>query len=478
MTVKLLLVLLVLAVAGTSLYHSIKPLHVGLAYEGDLQTVENPRLLTDRTRHFGDEAPRLDHEIFEEILSMIGQARRFILVDMFLYNSTRGEDQSRRHLAEELTDALIRQREDHPELTIVVISDPINTLYGGMASPEFERLEQAGIAVVQTRLTALRDSNPAWSGLWRICCQWFGNSAEAGWLPNPIGDQKVTLRSYLALLNFKANHRKVLVTDNGEGFRALVSSANPHDGSSHHSNIGLSFGGPAVADLLRSERAVLALSDADTSAVDNALGLINETAPAGDARIKVLTESAIRNAALDMITTAQSGSGLDLAMFYLSHREILTNLIKASRRGVKVRVLLDANHDAFGREKSGVPNRQAAMELTDNGVSVRWCNTRGEQCHSKLLLRQDQTGEASVLLGSANFTRRNLDDLNLETNVLLLADRRHGVVQKADEFFTEQWQSGPGSPAVMSLPYRAWADHSRLRYWQYRFMEATGLSTF
>ena len=30
----------------------------------------------------------------------------------------------------------------------------------------------------------------------------------------------------------------------------------------------------------------------------------------------------------------------------------------------------------------------------------------------------------------------------------------------------------------MSLPYEHWADESRLRYWRYRIMEATGLSTF
>ena len=478
MTIKLLLGLLLLAIAGTSLYHSLKPLPVGVAYKGDVHPLLEPHLLTDRTLHFGDEAPRLDHEIFDETLAMIGEARQFILVDMFLFNSTSAEGRNDRLLAGQLTEALIRQREAFPEADVIVISDPINTLYGGAESEHFRKLEQAGIAVIQTQLTALRDSNPLWSGLWRVCCQWFGNSSESGWLPNPIADQKVTLRSYFSLLNFKANHRKILITDSQDGFRALVSSANPHDGSSHHSNIGLSFGGPAVADLLRSERAVLALSDASTQAVDEALGRISETAPAGDARIQILTESAIRDASLATITTAEPGDRLDLAMFYLSHRDLLSALIKASRRGVHVRVLLDANHDAFGQEKSGVPNRQAAMELTNNGVSVRWCNTRGEQCHSKLLLRQDQDSQARMLLGSANFTRRNLDDLNLESDVLVLADRSHPTIQKADLFFEEQWNNGPGSPAVMSLPYQAWADHSQLRYWQYRFMEATGLSTF
>jgi len=270
----------------------------------------------------------------------------------------------------------------------------------------------------------------------------------------------------------------VLITDSGDSFRALVSSANPHDGSSHHSNIALSFSGPAVADLMRSERAVLALSEAPTDAVDRALGRISEIAPLGDAQIQVLTESAIRETALDIITTAGAGDRVDMAMFYLSHRDILLALIRASRRGVQVRVLLDANHDAFGRAKSGVPNRQVAMELMKNGVAVRWCNTRGEQCHSKLLIRQDRDNRASLLLGSANFTRRNLDDLNLESNVLVLAPRDHSSIRKTDRFFEEQWNSGPGSNPVMSLPYQACADHSALRYWQYRVMEATGLSTF
>jgi phosphatidylserine/phosphatidylglycerophosphate/cardiolipin synthase-like enzyme len=478
MTIKVLLGLLLLVITTTSLYHSFKPLPSGIAYKGDRQPLVEPRLLTDRTLHVEGERPRLEQEIFDETLAMIGGAQQFILVDMFLYNSSGAADGHNLPLARQLTQALIRQKEKHPGLDVIVISDPINTLYGGAVSEDFQQLEQTGIAVIQTHLNPLRDSNPLWSGLWRTCCQWFGNSAQSGWLPGPIGEQSVTLRSYLSLLNFKANHRKVLITDSGDSFRALVSSANPHDGSSHHSNIALSFSGPAVADLMRSERAVLALSEAPTDAVDRALGRISEIAPLGDAQIQVLTESAIRETALDIITTAGAGDRVDMAMFYLSHRDILLALIRASRRGVQVRVLLDANHDAFGRAKSGVPNRQVAMELMKNGVAVRWCNTRGEQCHSKLLIRQDRDNRASLLLGSANFTRRNLDDLNLESNVLVLAPRDHSSIRKTDRFFEEQWNSGPGSNPVMSLPYQAWADHSALRYWQYRVMEATGLSTF
>ncbi len=478
MTLKLLIGLIVLTIATTSLYHSFKSLPLGLSYHGDERPLTNPRLLTDRTLHFGNEEPRLRQEIFAEIFDMIANARQFILVDMFLFNDSRANGSHQLPLARELTDALIARKQAHPGIDIIVISDPINTVYGGTTSPQFQRLRQAAIPVVETRLERLRDSNPIWSGIWRICCQWMGNSASAGWLPNALGDQPVTLRSYLALPNFKANHRKALVTDSEEGLIALVTSANPHDGSSQHSNIGLRFGGPAVADLLRTEKAVLAMSGMDTAAVDNALGNFSESAPESPDTIRIVTESAILVSATDIIKSAVSGARLDLSIFYLSHRAVLRALRQAHSRGVEVRVLLDANNDAFGLKKSGIPNRQAAMELNRAGIAVRWCHTEGEQCHTKLLIRQDPNGNAQLLLGSANFTRRNLDDLNLETSVHVSSDIDSETVRKASGFFEEQWNHGPGDTPVMSLPYEAWADESRLRYWQYRLMEATGLSTF
>lgn len=478
MTFKLLIGLFVLIITTTSLYHSFKSLPQGLSHHGDEQPLTNAKLLTDKTLHFGNEEPRLAHEIFTEVFDMIANAQRFVLVDMFLFNDSRADGSRQIPLARQLTDALIARKQAHPGMDIIVISDPINTVYGGTTSPHFQQLRQAGITVVETRLERLRDSNPAWSGLWRVCCQWMGNSAGGGWLPSALGDQPVTVRSYLALPNFKANHRKTLVVDSTEGFTALVTSANPHDGSSRHSNIGLRFSGPAVADLLRTERAVLAMSGADTTAVDNALGSLPESRPQSPDTIRIVTESAILSAARDIIDTAAPGDRLDLAIFYLSHRTLLQALKSAHRRGVEVRVLLDANNDAFGLKKSGIPNRQAAMELNKAGITVRWCKTEGEQCHAKLLIRRDRNGNAQLLLGSANFTRRNLDDLNLETSVHVRSTTESETVLKATGFFDEHWNLGPGDTPVMSLPYEAWADESRLRYWQYRLMEATGLSTF
>lgn len=484
MTVKFVIAALILLVAGTGLYHVWKPLPEGIGYRGSEVPLRDARLLTDVTVHNGDGSTRLDHAIFDEVLRQIANAERFILVDMFLFNDSKPEGATGyRPLARQLTEALIQRRQTVPDIRIVVISDPINTFYGGTRSPWFEALKEAGITVVETNLSKLRDSNPTWSALWRVCCRWLGNSADSGWLPNALQGNPVTLRSYLALPNFKANHRKLLVSDAGDDIRGLVTSANPHDGSSRHSNIGLSFSGLAVADLLESEQAVLALSGAGLPYLDGIIAEIRREAangamPAPAGTIQVVTEAAILASALGIIESASSGDRIDLAVFYLSHRRIVRALVDAHNRGALIRMLLDANNDAFGRDKNGIPNRQVAMELNGAGIPVRWCNTRGEQCHSKLLIRQSSAGAADVLLGSANFTRRNLDNLNLETNVHLRASAASVVARQAIDFFETHWQQGPGSVPVMSLPYEAWADESRLKYWQYRLMEASGMSTF
>ena len=94
-------------------------------------------------------------------------------------------------------------------------------------------------------------------------------------------------------------------------------------------------------------------------------------------------------------------------MFYLSERKIVKGLIAAHERGVKLRILLDPNKDAFGREKNGIPNRQVASELHKAGIPVRWCNTQGEQCHNKILMKYGAQ-QSEMILGSANFTARNL----------------------------------------------------------------------
>lgn len=467
-----ILLALVLALA-TGLYHYFRPLPAGLALSGPSRAVTNVRFLFDATWVDRDGQTHKQQQIFDHLLEVISKARKLIVLDMFLINDFAGDPARHRALGDELSQALIARQAAVPELQVIVITDPFNTLYGAVENRYLKRMEQAGIRVVYTRLSALRDPNPLWSSLWRVCCQWFGNRMGGGWLPNPVGEQPVTLRSYLSLMNFKANHRKVLIADDQDRWTGVVSSGNPHDASSAHGNVALSFSGPAVADLIASEQAVLALSGEALSAVP---ALAEPRADEPGETLQVLTEGAIRERVLELLASAGTGDQIRLAMFYFSHRPILDALRAAHQRGASVSVLMDPSEDAFGRKKNGVPNRQVGGELQAAGIPVRWCATHGEQCHSKMLLLDRADGSASLLVGSANFTRRNLDNFNLETSVLLQAAAGHPAMRGARELFMRQWFNLDGQ--IFSADFPRYQDESHGRYLLYRLMEATGLSTF
>lgn len=474
---KRLLLAMLACYLAMAVYQACKPLPEGIGQEFPLRAASAVTLLTDVTYVDAAGIRHSDQHVFDEVLRLIGQARKAIVVDMFLFNDFSGTNAAPplRPLSAQLTHALVERKRAVPGLQVVVITDPINTLYGGMPSTHLDALRAAGIEVVVTDLSRLRAPNPAWSGFWQLCCRWAGNSEDGGWLPSPFGRGEVTLRSYLALLNLNANHRKTLVVDAGDGWTGLVASANPHDGSSAHGNVALRFDGDAALDLLRSERAVVAMSGTHWP---QALAA-TEANPAPDAdgaQVQIITEGRIRDALLASVASAKAGERLDIAVFYFSHRALLKAIVAARQRGVQVRVLLDPNEDAFGRKKNGIPNRQAALELHRAGVPVRWCDTHGEQCHAKLMLRRGTDGNAELIAGSANYTRRNLDDYNLESSARVLAAADTTVMEQASAYFGQSWNNGDGRQ--ISLPYSAYEDASRWRYWRYRFTEATGLSSF
>lgn len=474
------------AVVGTGIRLLI-PAPAAVAFAGASRQASEMQFFQDDSWIDAQGARQLRQEVFDGLFAAISRAQRLIVVDMFLFNAWQGPTpEVHRALSAELTQRLVARKEAVPDMQIVVISDPINTVYGGLPSVHFDALREAGIQLVMTKLTALQDSNPLWSGVWRLLMAPWGNS-QGNVLPNPFGDGRVSVRSYFALLNFKANHRKLMVADNGDGkLSAMVSSANPHDGSSAHRNVALQFEGDAALDMLSGELALLNMSDASKVVRDigntlEAMSILQvsvDTAAASlmqGPTVRVLSESRIHEAVLELVDRVQAGDSVDLAMFYLSERQIVRSLIAAQRRGASVRVLLDVNNDAFGRQKNGVPNRPVAAELHAAGVDVRWCATSGEQCHAKWLHVHADSAHAFVM-GSANFTRRNLLDFNLETNVLLTTLNDHPLANEMLQFFNTQWNNEDGN--TYSSDYDTFADDSVWLKIQYRFMEFTGLSTF
>lgn len=467
--------------AIVSWYGAVRPLPPDLSFAGDPVAVRGSdiRLLTDLTYRGIQGAAVHEQRIFDEMLTLIDGARRLIVLDLFLFNDHLGLSNSAfRPISSELTDGLIAARQRAPEMPIVLVTDPINDIYGGDPSPQLEALREAGVRVVVTDLNRLRDSNPLYSGLWRTAFQWWGNSADGGWMPNPLdpAGRKVSLRTYLRMGNFKANHRKVVLADSGDRWISLVTSANPHDGSSAHSNVALRVAnGDLARQVFRTEMEVVRMSGGTPPF--EALPDLEHTPPIGDHRVAHLTEGAIGNRILELIDGAGSGDEIDLAIFYLSHSGVVSALRSAADRGVWIRGILDPNRDAFGREKSGVPNRQTAEHLirtAGGGVAIRWYETHGEQFHCKFIVVRSRD-RTDVVLGSANFTRRNLDDYNLEASLWVQMPRGSTLDRELKLLVDRLWTNDGGS---FTLPYSEFRDTSKLRRISAWVQETTGLSTF
>lgn len=503
---RIVWLLLLAGWVGSGVWHMNKTLPPGLhvASGWEILPADAIRPLIDLTTADAFGQPVVQQQIFDETLRVIADARRFVVLDQFLFNDHRGAAPAvteggpstapLRPLSQELTEALLAARRTRPALRILFITDPINDVYGGEPSAQLAALEAAGVEVVRTELDRLRDSNPAWSGLWRLTLAWWdGDAGGAGWLPHPLetGPARVTFRAWARLLNFKANHRKVLIADDGgerPGLVGIVGSANPHDASSGHSNLALEVRGEALRPLLDSELEIArfsgwrgaALPPVPVTAVPIPAAETGPGGRAGAVRVQVLTEGAIRDGILERLAASGTGERVDVAMFYLSDREIIEALIAAARRGAEVRLLLDPNKDAFGRTKSGLPNRPVAAELvsrSDGAIKLRWYRTHGEQFHAKLVMVS--SGERSWLtLGSANLTRRNVGDYNLEANLAVEAASSTALVQELERWFETLWSNRAPAGIEYSADFGTFADPAQSSYWAYRIMEATGLSTF
>lgn len=453
---------------GAALYGRYRRLPAGISMEGKVHRVEAVEFLADlRCCRNGS----LVHEqnIVPRLLSIIKNARQYLVLDIFLLTDRDNRQGLYPHISGLVVEALLDRKKSCPAMQITVITDEINTCYGATPSPLHAKLKSAGIQVILTDLTRLRDSNCAFSGLWRLLFQWFGTRGY-GWLPSPFnaGAPRVPLRAYLKMMNFKANHRKVLASER----EALVASANLDDAGAFHANIAFVVRGGILADILRAEKAV-----AEFSGGTLLLPVLPPAESAGDLELVYLTEGKIKKYLIEALQACGQGDAVCLGMFYLAEKDVVENLVAAAGRGSAVRIVLDPNKDAFGRKKGGMPNRQVAGQLVEkshNGIKVRWYETHGEQFHAKLtcIFKREQ---AIIIGGSANLTRRNLGDFNLESCLAIRAPAGSAVARDVAGYFERIWHNAGGRFTVEVSAYPAGP------FWKgllVRFLERSGMCTF
>ncbi|GGF87141.1 phospholipase D [Paenibacillus albidus] len=468
---------LVLWLIGVMIYQTHKPLPPGLSYESPVYRVDQVDFWHDLTYADGSPTGRQESEILPRMLQIIEESREFLVVDLFLFNDYTHADQQFPAVSRMLTDKLIAHKTANPGMDIVFITDEVNTNYHSAPNLLLEDMKAAGIKVVLTDVDALRDSTPAYSAVWRTFIQWFGQSGT-GWIPNLMAGEgpDITARSYLKLLNVKANHRKVIVSEQ----TALISSANVHDASAYHSNIALEVKGPIIGDILKTEQAAADLSGAGPLLSKEPKFTGTSGGEAGGAlEVRYLTEGKVYKYALKAINDAQQGDVLWMGMFYLADDGILDALLDAAGRGVQVRLLLDPNQNAFGRDKIGIPNRPVAMDLnrrSQGSIQIRWYNTTKEQYHPKLLFIAKPEGNSIILGGSTNFTARNLDDYNLENNLWVAVKQDQPLYTEMEGYFKRLWNN---EGAEYSLPLEDYqSDVTWMKYILFKLQKTLGFTTF
>lgn len=477
----IIILIIFLGLAAVGIYHTHKKLPAGVdIYSQEYKVAENDiDFLYDLTYQGEDGNIIHEQKIFDKIIQSINEAKEYILIDMFLFNDYSAKtDKTFRRLSDELTNKLIEKKSTMPDIKIDFITDPINIVYNGGESAQVKKLKKAGINMIITDLSRLRDSNFLYSSLWRTFFKFFGNS-PGGWVKHPFSNTEpgVTIRSYLSLLNFKANHRKIFTADNNGGFVSIITSANPHDGSSAHSNVAFSVKGDFAGALYNTESQIAKMSGEKLNDLPKSQASDIKPDNIKTTAVRLISENKIKETLLREINNANGNTKIKIAQFYLADREIIKSLIKASAKGAEIKIILDPNKDAFGYKKNGIPNRQSANELvkkSDGRIQVRWYDTHGEQFHTKIFIAEN-ADNINIILGSANLTRRNLDNFNLELDVYASMPKDARPAQDASAYFSKIWNNEDG---IYTVDYEKYQDNSRLKTLIYRMQEVLGISSF
>lgn len=482
-----IILLILFLYAGVLVRHRFKPMPSGTDYESPVYHVDPDDVMFLHDLRYQDELGNIVFEemIFSEIFAAIESGRKSVLADMFLYNSDHGEDKQdpeHRSLTLDFTDLLCAKGEQG--LDVLLITDELNNFYNSYDSPILKKLQQHNVKTVITNLDRLRDANPLYSGWYRLFFAWIPAGVMAI-IKHPFGhpQKRITLPALLRSLNFKANHRKVVIVDSS---LAIVTSANPHDPSSLHCNIAFGVKGAFAREVEYAEQAVAAFSGFKPPGFEHGPPEPPEASqnkPFSSRnhkyQVKLLAEKKIKDHLLKEIRRTGKSELIMLASLYLTDRQIIKEIKQAAAREVEIRIILDSSEHAFGLKKYGIPNKHSSLDLYaapefGRNLDIKWYKTHGEQFHAKLAAFKRKDSFV-VIGGSANFTSKNLDNYNLELNLRIATNADSRLCREICAYYDRMWFNQNGS---YTLDYELLKDESRLKYILYRIQECTGMCTY
>lgn len=232
------------------------------------------------------------------------------------------------------------------------------------------------------------------------------------------------------------DHSKLVVAD---GKVAIMGGMNFYDHGAPNRDYMVRIEGPAATELGQRTNNDWRLS----GGTEGEIAL--ETAP-GEGGVAVTLaetsprERSIRPLLLRHFDAAQSK--IWVQVLFLDDDRVVESLIRAHRRGVDVRVILDpidfGNHvpELDHLPFDGIPNWAAVAKLLDAEVPVHWfvSDRPGRNLHAKISLVDDR----HVLTGSANYTYRSFDR---SRELAMAADSPELAAAFASVFLQDQAQA-------------------------------------
>lgn len=490
-------VLLLIAWSLGAVWLSLKRLPPGLHVAGAWGStpVTAVRFLRDLSAADANGAPLVEQQIDAELLGMIARARQLVLLDTGLFGDlpAAGPQASRLRtalpVAASFVEALARAKTQHPELAVLVLTDPSTQKMDGNAAL-LARLATAGVEVIGVDVTRLRPADAVFTSFWSLCCGWWSRAVPVAAWPNPleVGPPTVSMQLWGQLRNYQRSHRQILLADDGAAqLTAMLFSRPLHAEAGIQSATALQLAGAALEPLIESEFALAQFSGwSDGGAMQVRAQrllaqqrLVPPIGTGGDGgRARVVTEGAIGTTLVARIDATRKGEQLVVAALYLAQRELVRALLDAARRGVSIRLLLDPNKDGYGFSHSGIPNRQVASELiaaSDGAIRVRWYRTHGEQFSAGLVLIEG-ADRVWMMIGTADLSRRDLGDYDLAAAGVVDLPAGSAPCVDALGWFDALWYNRAPGGTEYTSDADVYADASQLRYWQYRIFEATGTS--
>ena len=330
-------------------------------------------------------------EIFNEIFSVIDNAKKKVYVSTYLFGESVGQ---------KIAEKLLAKKNQGLEIQFVA--------EGTMGSiPE---LTQAAKKVYQYMID---------------------NGLEVRIFPVDLMPKGPTFLSNKKMIN----HSKLVIADDSV---AIVGGMNFKDSELVNHDYMLKISGPKVKEISQmtdmdwQKSRKMSIKSTDTTTLGAKSNDI-EFSQTG------FNQQNIDEMILKYINQAQNS--IDIEMLLIDHQEVVKALADAKKRGVNIRIIVDqADLAKYNKllEKlpiEGMANFGACLTLTDAGIPVKWFvpKTKDQVLHAKTILIDKKV----FLTGSANLTYHALT----RNHEVFLAVTDPKVIERFSQIFESDWAS-------------------------------------